>query len=277
MTAKVTLPGETWSGPQDLDPQDGQLMSAVLGVAERAGKQVRPLILRTNNPLYAVMQTARDLQAHELIVGASNKYTVDEQLEQIAFYWINLHKGQPAPLTVRVLSPDRDIYLDLGGGNRIPKQGERHARSAAQLRAAGLGVKRLLFVHDRGPAASDLFQTVLTLLDPKVTLALAILAARLPDEIGDPTFILQDRERARQLGRDLPIHEDLDLPAVVRLAREEKFDLIVLPLAPDQTVSTPGSLDDRTGYLLRHAHCPVFLAALPIIPDEVIDNSPSRY
>ena len=44
--------------------------------------------------------TAKDVQAHELIMGASNKYTADEQLEQIAFYWISLHDGNPAPLTV---------------------------------------------------------------------------------------------------------------------------------------------------------------------------------
>ena len=81
-------------------------------------------------------------------MGASNKYTADEQLEQIAFYWINLHDGQPAPLTVRILSRDRDVYLDLGGGNRIPKISERQARSVAELRAAGVGVDRVLLLHD---------------------------------------------------------------------------------------------------------------------------------
>ena len=70
-------------------------------------------------------------------MGASNKYTADEQLEQIAFYWINLHGGTPAPLTVRILSRDRDMYLDLGGGNRIPKISERqrpHGGGAARRR-----------------------------------------------------------------------------------------------------------------------------------------------
>ncbi len=70
-------------------------MTAVVERAEKAGKQVKPLIVPTNNPLYAVVQTARDLEVQELILGASNKYTADEQLEQIAFYWINLHGGQP--------------------------------------------------------------------------------------------------------------------------------------------------------------------------------------
>src|SRR5262249_58315257 len=126
----------------------------------------------TNNPLHAVLNTAKDLQAHELIVGASNKYTADEQMEQIAFYWISLHGGNPAPLTVRILSRDRDMYLDLAGGNRIPKISERKARSVAELRAAGVGVDRVLLAHDRRPANNDLFQAVLTMLDPQVALGL---------------------------------------------------------------------------------------------------------
>src|SRR6202011_1899209 len=118
MTAKVTPPGGgTPEENVDLDRYDQQLMTAVVQRAEKAGKQVKPLIVPTNNPLYAVIRTARDLQAQELIMGASNKYTADEQLEQIGFYWISMHDGDPAPLTVRILGRDRDVYLDLGGGN----------------------------------------------------------------------------------------------------------------------------------------------------------------
>src|SRR5439155_24053991 len=108
--------------------------------AEKAGKKVKPLIVPTNNPLFAVINTAKDLDAQEVVMGASNKYTADEQLDQIAFYWINRCGGQAAPLTVRLLGRDRDVHFDLGGGNRIPKISERQARSVAELRAAGVGV-----------------------------------------------------------------------------------------------------------------------------------------
>src|SRR5438067_8921427 len=172
MTAKVTPAGEDASPTTDLDTYDQHLMTAVVQRAEKAGKQVRPLIVPTNNPLYAVIRTAKDLQAQELVMGASNKYTADEQLEQIAFYWINLHDGQPGPLTVRILGRDRDVYLDLAGGNRIPKISERKARSVAELRAAGVGVDRVLLVHHDSTESSDLFQAVLTMLDPDVALGL---------------------------------------------------------------------------------------------------------
>lgn len=125
MTAKLMPVGEAVEHKPELDSYDQQLMTAVVECAEKAGKQVHPVIVPTNNPLHAILQTAKDLQAQELILGASNKHTADEQLEQMAFYWISLHGGNPAPFTVRILTRDRDMYLDLAGGNRIPKISER--------------------------------------------------------------------------------------------------------------------------------------------------------
>src|SRR5262249_2810183 len=87
MTAKEAPVGETPGGGPDLATYDQQLMTAVVQLAERVGKRVKPLIIPTNNPLYAVLRTARNLQAQEVIVGASNKFGADEQLEQMALYW----------------------------------------------------------------------------------------------------------------------------------------------------------------------------------------------
>ena len=135
-------------------------------------------------------------------MGASNKYTADEQLEQIAFYWINLHGGKPAPLTVRILSRDRDVYLDLGGGNRIPKISERQARSVAELRAAGVGVDRVLLRPRRHAAPAATCSTaVLTMLDPQVDLSLA----HVPVDGTSTEILREDHEQARKLGRDIAI------------------------------------------------------------------------
>lgn len=277
MTAKVLPPEGTRPSDRALDQYDQQLMTAVVERAEKAGKQVKPLIVPTNNPLHAVMNTAKDLQAHELIMGASNKYTADEQLEQIAFYWISLHEGQPAPLTVRILGLDRDIYLDLGGGNRIPKISERKARTVAELRAAGVGVDRVLLVHDGTPASSDLFQAVLTLLDPLVELALVPVVPVGSGPLNGHSLVQQDQERARQLGRGLQVlqTEGPDPAAeIVRLARANQSDLIILPLPTDSSLRPNESLDERNCYILKHAHCRVFLASTPGIPDEVVDKTP---
>jgi nucleotide-binding universal stress UspA family protein len=250
-------------------------MTAVVQRAERAGKQVKPLIVPTNNPLHAVLNTAKDLQAHELIVGASNKYTADEQMEQIAFYWISLHGGNPAPLTVRILSRDRDIYLDLAGGNRIPKISERKARSVAELRAAGVGVDRVLLIHDGSPANSDLFQGVLTMLDPQVVLGIVPVVPPGSEPLNGHGIVHQDEERARQLDRELQVIE-LPVPdgrAIVDRASRDQYDLIILPMSEEAPNDPLGTLDARARYIIQHAHCRVFLATHPVIPQEVVDKT----
>lgn len=275
MTAKVAPVGDfPVTGPA-LDDYDQHLMTAVVERAEKAGKQVKPLILPTNNPLYAVINTAKDLKAQELVMGASNKYTADEQLEQIAFYWINMHAGQPTPLTVRILGRDRDVHLDLGGGSRIPRISERQARSVAELRAAGVGVDRVLMTHDGSAANSDLFEAVLTMLDPQVDLTLVHTQATdsaQPTTVSNGNGVLyKDLERAKQLGRELEVRslsgdygERGD--RIVKLAQEEKYDLIILALPSDRPSDRP--TDGFTNFVLNHAPCRVFLASPPAIPLE---------
>ncbi|HTU88504.1 MAG TPA: amino acid permease [Gemmataceae bacterium] len=279
MTAKLTPIGSDLApeSEADLDTYDQQLMTAVVDLAEKAGKQVKPLIVPTNNPLHAVLTTAKDMQANEVIMGASNRYTADEQLEQIAFYWISLHGGNPAPLTVRVLSRERDMYLDLAGGNRIPKISERKARSVAELRAAGVGVDRVLLLHDGSPANSDLFQGVLTMLDPQVVLGVVPVAPLGSEPANGHGVVHHDRERARQLGRELQVVSlpAADGPAIVEHASKEQFDLIILPLSDESPNNPLGTLDERARYIVQNAHCRVFLAAHPVIPQEVVDKRPS--
>jgi len=278
MTAKMAPTGEALAGDvADLDAYDQKLMTAVVDKAEKAGKQVKPLIVPTNNPLHAVLKTAMDLQAQELIMGASNKYTVDEQLEQIAFYWINLHGGNTAPLTVRILSRERDVYLDIGGGSRVPKISERSARSVAELRAAGVGVDRVLLLHDGSRASSDLFQAVMTLLDPNVALGVLPLAANGAGPAAVNGFVQQDEERARKLGRGMTVLDlpKADGPAIVERLRRDQYDLVIVPLPEDLPSNLNGAVDDRARYVLKNAHCRVFLAAAPGIPQEVVDTTPS--
>ncbi len=265
MTAKLLPEGDS-TVRHDLDHYDQQLMTAVVGKAEKAGKKVKPLIVPTNNALHAVFRLAQELNAQEVILGASNKYAADEQMEQIALYWLNLHSGAEAPLTVRLLSKDRDIYLDLSGGNRVPKITERQARTVDELRAAGVGVDRVLLVHDGTRVGSDLFQSVLTMLDAQVVLGIV----NLPGEDASVDLLEKDTERASVLGRDVTVHnivnEDIGL-GLVDLARESAYDILILPRPSSQ--QGPGKLANPTDYVLKHAHCPVFLAVPPVIPDEV--------
>ena len=43
--------------------------------------------------------------------------------------------------SVTAIGRNLDVHFDLDGGNRIPRIGERQARSVAELRAAGIGAE----------------------------------------------------------------------------------------------------------------------------------------
>lgn len=267
MTAKMAAQDVPEAG-FDLEGYEKQLMTAVVERAEKAGKEVTPLVVATNSPLHAVLRTARDLKSQEVILGASNKFTAEEQLDQIALYWISLHDGRPAPLTVRLLSSNRDVSFDLEGGNRIPKISERQARSVAELRAAGVGVDHVLLAHDGTPPCRDAFQAVWTMLDPEVVLDLVpILDGDEEQRRLYREAIEQGRERAANLGRHVEL---LEIGTewgeeIVKLARERKADAIVLP----QHVVDGKPEGDWRKFVLHHAHCPVLLIAPPQIPTEV--------
>jgi amino acid transporter/nucleotide-binding universal stress UspA family protein len=268
MTAQVAQRGDTSGGGPELDEYARNLMSAVVDRAEKAGKHVQPIIVRTNNPLFAVINAARDLGAQELVMGASNVYSADEQIEQIAFYWFNLHDGKPQPLTIRILGPNRDLYFDLAGGNRIPKLGERRARSVADLREAGIGTSHVLLLHDGTSSGSDLFADVLTMLDPLVKLTVAPLASvatALPEGAAEADRIEQDLLRAKQLRREVARGE---LPPgelavqVAALAKQLHCDLIMVGKPEISELQTP--LD--TEAIIREANCAVCVVTPPHIP-----------
>lgn len=280
MTAKVIPQGDDIGVTENLDRYDQQLMTAVVQKAEKAGKEITPLIMPTNNPLYAILNTAQVIGAQEVVLGASNKFTAEEQLDQLAFYWISLHSGQPRPLTVRVLSRNRDVYFDLDGGNRIPKISEVQARTVAELRAAGVGVDRVILFHDGTQAGSDVFQAVFTMLDPQVVLDLvapeAETKAQAPDQQppanGSGSLhlppLLHDQDQAHKLGREVevfPLNGDWG-EAVVRLAQEGKYDLIVVPVPPGDAGA---QLAPWIEHVRSHASCPVALFAPAMIPREV--------
>lgn len=272
MTAKVEPQGADLPAKQPLDYYDQQLLTAVVNHAERLGKTVMPLLVPTNNSLHAVLTMAKDIPCQEILLGASNKYTAEEQLDQIAFYWINLHGGQPQGLTVHVVSQDRDLTFDLDGGNRIPKAVERRARSVAELRSAGVGVRHLLFVHDGSRPSSDVFEWLLTMVSSGVELDVVRAAVLEPALINGDEAFDKDRQWAEQLGRAVQVlSADLQTGAdIVRICKERNHDAIVVPAPPHLRIQPGDDSVNWMTYVVHHAPCGVFLAVHPAIPREVV-------
>jgi nucleotide-binding universal stress UspA family protein len=197
----------------------------------------------------------------------------------MAFYWISLQGGEQAPLTIRVLSRNWDVHYDIAGGNRIPRISERKARTVAELRAAGIGVRRVLMIHDNTPHSSDLFEMVLTTLDADVVFDVAHPVngqSSGGNSTTTSTRVLQDIERAAKVGREVAVHtlSGERGPAIVQLALEKDYDLIVLDAPPIGDEETAGEALWQQ-YVREHASCAVCLLSLATIQREVVDSTPS--
>jgi nucleotide-binding universal stress UspA family protein len=170
---------------------------------------------------------------------------------------------------VRILSRSRDLYFDLAGGNRIPKIGERKARSVAELRSAGIGVSHVMLVHDNTLASSDLFAAALTMLDPEVALTVVSMADKtaLPSE---NNWLQQDLARAERLRREVEVcqlPEGDPAEELVNQAQKLGCDLLVLGVTDEPFASGRATLDAQA--VAKKSVCPVCLIVPPGIPQEV--------
>jgi amino acid transporter len=101
-----------------IDDEDRELLTRIVSVAEHIGKQVYPVVLPTNNPLYAIATTARDLNAREVVLGVSEKMHAETQLEQFALAWGSA-TAEPrfskiaSELTVRIVGPQLEMRYQM--------------------------------------------------------------------------------------------------------------------------------------------------------------------
>jgi amino acid transporter len=116
VTCKVLPPLTPGITPEELtiDDTDREVLTRLVNLAEEAGKQVHPLVIPTNNPLYAIATVARDLKAKEVVLGSSEKTNSDVQLEQFALAWGMANSGGAAePLTIRIIGGQDEVSFDL--------------------------------------------------------------------------------------------------------------------------------------------------------------------
>ncbi len=120
VTCKV-LPARTLGVTEQetsMDDGDRDLLTKIVNVAEHVGKQVYPIVLPTNNPLYAIATTARDLEAREVVLGVSEKMHGETQLEQFALAWGSAtadpqYRQIADQLTVRIIGPQLELRYEM--------------------------------------------------------------------------------------------------------------------------------------------------------------------
>jgi amino acid transporter/nucleotide-binding universal stress UspA family protein len=272
MTANVLPHGSADLRPSITD-EDRALLTAVVNLAEHAGKPVKPVIVPTNEPIFALTRTAHTLGAQEIIMGLSNKFDPDVQLDQVALYWMNVCATKPEPLTIRVMSKDRDVRLDVAGGSRIPRPIEpavEAARVLAELRASWQGVQKLLLAYDGSTLSADFLDTVLSFLDPAIAVTLIDVA-----ETGDfrgaqppqaaEEIVQSGIARARELGRavDSVVAAGEPGPEIVRVAAEGQYDAIFMSLRSEYRKRDTMEMAPTTTYVLENATCRVVLGFPP--------------
>jgi Amino acid permease len=117
ITCKVLPPLTPGITPAEMriDDIDREVLTRVVTIAEESGKRIHPLVIPTNNPLYAIATAARTLGAGEVVLGVSEKSNAEFQAEQFAMAWGMALAEQPGerPLLLRILGPSSDLKFDL--------------------------------------------------------------------------------------------------------------------------------------------------------------------
>ena len=106
MVSKVATGLQLSGEPTAMGPEEERLFTNVISVAEKLGKTVIPVLLVSNDPAYAVAQTAHALRAQQVVMGRSAKMDPDIQIERFVMTWASLQDTTEASTKVRILWDD---------------------------------------------------------------------------------------------------------------------------------------------------------------------------
>ncbi|MEI7482051.1 MAG: APC family permease [Elusimicrobiota bacterium] len=84
----IQLEGETG----DMTPEDKDLFTSVVLLAEKYGKTVKPMLVFSNDPFYSIAQVAQAAAVDEVVMGVSGTTGAEVQLERLAMAWGMLEK-----------------------------------------------------------------------------------------------------------------------------------------------------------------------------------------
>ncbi|MCM2267329.1 MAG: amino acid permease [Elusimicrobiales bacterium] len=103
------------SGGETMSDEDKEVFSAVVLLAEKYGKTVKPIFVFSNDPFYSMAQVAQAAGADEIVMGVSGSTGAEIQLERLAMAWGMLKKPGEAgkPLLARVVWEGRQMTYQL--------------------------------------------------------------------------------------------------------------------------------------------------------------------
>jgi amino acid transporter len=113
MRARVLQLTESSTMGASIDTEVEELFSEVIKMAEREGKTVIPIVVPTNNVIYALAHTAAQLGADNVIVGTPHKYPTDFLFEQFALYWGMVQADEKSHVRLRAINTKKEFVADL--------------------------------------------------------------------------------------------------------------------------------------------------------------------
>jgi len=113
MRAKVLTGIGNTMVDESVDSDEEELFSEVIKMAEKEGKSVIPIVVPTNNVAYAVAHTAAQLGAEEVVIGTSDKYPPEYQLQQFALHWGMVQADEKHGLLVRSIGTEGELRVEL--------------------------------------------------------------------------------------------------------------------------------------------------------------------
>ena len=94
-------------------PEERAIFTAVVNRAEEHGKTVTPLVVSSNDLLFAIARAAKELDAREVVLGRSAKFAPDFQAESFALRWGAVEDDESRDMLVRVVSEREDLRFAL--------------------------------------------------------------------------------------------------------------------------------------------------------------------
>ena len=113
MHAKILADKENATVDDSISTDQDLLFSEVIKMAEKEGKPVLPIVVPTNNALYAVAQTAAQLGVDEIFLGVSKRYPADYLIEQFAIYWGMVQTDGDQHVVLRTVDAKREVREEL--------------------------------------------------------------------------------------------------------------------------------------------------------------------
>ena len=112
-TVKVERGVESNGDRPHFTPEEQAIFSSVVTLAEQHGKTVIPLVVTSNDALFAIARTAQELGAREVIFGRSGTFPPDFQAESFALRWGAVEPDPTNPMVVRVVSAAEEHRFEI--------------------------------------------------------------------------------------------------------------------------------------------------------------------